>query len=158
LGKEEEASVTVPFTEGGEADDNSTDRDSRIETSEEEIEGYHIVKAILREIVDPKRIAARDTVSYFGILLDNSNRKTICRLHFNRKQKYIGLFDQNKNEQRQPINDLNDIYQFAEQLKVTINYYDYPIHSNVAEEPIQVETNDVEPKHSENYAMINATD
>jgi hypothetical protein len=144
LGKEEEASVTIRFTEGGEADDNLTAQGSRIETTEEEIEGYHIVKAILRETVDPKRIAARDTVSYFGILLDNSNRKTICRLHFNRKQKYIGLVDQNRNEQRQSIDDLNDIYQFADQLKATINYYDHPAHSNMADNLSQIETSNTE--------------
>jgi hypothetical protein len=158
LGKEEESSVTVRFTEGGEADDNLTAQGSRIETTDEEIEGYHIVKSILRETVDPKRIAARDTVSYFGILLDNSNRKTICQLHFNRRQKYIGLVDQNRNEQRQPIEDLNDIYQFAKQLKATVNYYDHPPYSNVAEELSHIKTNDVEPTHSENYAMMNSTD
>lgn len=104
LGEEDRTSVTVHFTEGGETDDkNTTDRKSRIETTEEETEGFYIVKAILREAVDPKRIAARDTVNFFGILLDNSNRKPICRLHFNRQQKYVGLFDQDKNEQRQPI-------------------------------------------------------
>jgi hypothetical protein len=100
-----------------------SDRDSGIVTTEEELEGYHIVKAILRESVDPKRITHRDTRSYFGILLDNNNRKPICRLHFNRGQKYLGLFNQEKNEQRVPIDDLNDIYQYAGQFKATIGYY-----------------------------------
>jgi hypothetical protein len=80
-----------------------------------------MIKAMLRDTVDPKRIVARDTLSYFGILLDDNNRKPICRLHFNRSQKYLGLFDQERNEQRIPINDLNDLYQYAEQLKTIIN-------------------------------------
>lgn len=93
--------------ESGEADDG-------IVTTEEEIKGYHIVKAILREHVDPARVACRDVKSYFGVLLDNNNCKPLCRLHLNTSQWYIGLFDNaDKNEDRQPITSLNDIYKFA---------------------------------------------
>ncbi len=92
--------------------------------TEEEHEGYLIVKAILREVVDPNRIAHRDTLSYCGILLDDNNRKPICRLRFNRSQKYIGLIDEAKNEERLPINDLNEIYQYAERLKATVAVYE----------------------------------
>ena len=53
----------------------------------------------------------RDVKSYCGILLDNNNRQPICRFHFNyATQKYIGLFDENKNEERVPIDDLDDIF------------------------------------------------
>ncbi len=93
-------------------------------TTEEEWEGYHLVKSILREVIDPARIAHRDTMSYMGILLDDNNRRPICRLHFNRDQKYIGLFDENKNETRMPITEINDIYQHAEHLKITALRYD----------------------------------
>jgi hypothetical protein len=96
----------------------------QIVTTGEEMEGYYIVKAILREAVDPGRIAHRDTRSYFGILLDDNARKPICRLYFDRKQKYIGLFDANKQEQRTPIEELDDIYKFADQLKGTALLYD----------------------------------
>ena len=41
-------------------------QDSRIETTEEELEGYHIVKALLREIVAPQRIVHRDTVAIWA--------------------------------------------------------------------------------------------
>ena len=60
-------------------------------TTEEEVEGYNIVKAISREVVNVRRVAVRDTKSYCGILLDDNNRKPICRLHFNSSQKYLGL-------------------------------------------------------------------
>src|SRR5690606_16607120 len=66
--------------------------EDRVQTTLDELEGFHIVKAIVRAVVDAKRIVHRDTQSYFGILLDDNNRKPICRLHFNRSQKYIGLF------------------------------------------------------------------
>jgi len=34
-----------------------------IETTEEEIEGYHIVRAIVSGVVDPERVVHRDTRS-----------------------------------------------------------------------------------------------
>lgn len=97
--------------------------EDKVLTTLEELEGYHIVKAIVRSVVDAKRIIQRDTQSYFGILLDDNNRKPICRLHFNRMQKYIGIFDQEKTETRHPISSLDEIYEFAEQLKTTTIFY-----------------------------------
>jgi predicted type IV restriction endonuclease len=95
-----------------------------IHSSVEEMEGFYAVKGILRDVIDPKRIFARDQQSYFGILLDDSNRKPICRLHFNAKrQKYIGLFDGNKNEERVPIDGVDDIYKLAKRLQKTANAY-----------------------------------
>lgn len=95
-----------------------------VQTTLDELEGFHIVKAIVRAVVDAKRIVHRDTQSYFGILLDDNNRKPICRLHFNRSQKYIGIFDHEKNETRHPIASVDDIYGFAEKLKGAISYYE----------------------------------
>lgn len=98
--------------------------EDKIITSLEELEGFHIVKAIIRTVVDSKRIVQRDTQSYFGVLLDDNNRKPLCRLHFNRAQKYLGIFDKDKNETRHPISSLDDIYNFADQLKATVSYYE----------------------------------
>jgi hypothetical protein len=98
--------------------------EDRVQTTLEELEGFHVVKAIVRAVVDAKRIIQRDTQSYFGVLLDDNNRKPICRLHFNRTQKYIGIFDANKVEVRHPITNVDDIYGFAEKLQQTISYYE----------------------------------
>lgn len=98
--------------------------DNGIVTTDEEREGYYIVKAILSEKTDPARIFLRDTKSYFGILLDNNNRKPLCRLHFNSKQKYIGIIDQEKSETRIPIESLNEIYSHANKLKLTLALYE----------------------------------
>lgn len=97
---------------------------SKIVTTEEEMEGYHIVVAILRRKIGKERIVHRDTQSYFGILLDDNNRKPICRLHLNGGVKYISLFDQNKNETREKIESVDDIYRFEKQLLNTIEFYD----------------------------------
>jgi hypothetical protein len=93
-------------------------------TTEEELQGFQIVRAILCRKVDPSRIVHRDTKSYFGILLDDNNRKPLCRLHFNTLQKYIGIIDEKKNETRHPIDEITDIYKFSETLLATINSYE----------------------------------
>lgn len=95
-----------------------------IETTLEEIEGFQIVRAIVCSEASPSRIAQRDNKSYFSILLDDNNRRPIARLWFNTSQKYIGLFDEEKNETRHPIDSLDEIYQHADQLRKSIHYYD----------------------------------
>lgn len=97
---------------------------SKVATTDEELEGYRIVVAILRRKLPISRIVHRDTQSYFGILLDDNNRKPICRLHFNGGKKYIGLFDTDRNEQRHLIQSVEDIYQFEELLLETIKLYE----------------------------------
>lgn len=114
-------SETSALSERGEPEASD---DNEIKTTLEELEGYHIVKSIVRTVVDATRINQRDTKSYFGILLDDNNRKPICRLHFNRNQKYIGIFDEDKNETRHPIDSLDDIYHHADILKSTACLYD----------------------------------
>ncbi|MEB3309653.1 MAG: type I restriction endonuclease [Snowella sp.] len=97
--------------------------DEGVVTTEEEIEAYHIVKAIVRDIVDANRVIMRDTKSYCGILLDDNNRKPICRLHLNSSvKKYISTFE-NKKETKHSINNLNDIYEFSTILKATVSEY-----------------------------------
>ncbi len=93
-----------------------------IETTEDEIDGYNIVKAILREVVDVKRVVMRDTKSYCGVLLDDNNRKPICRLHFNYAQKYLGVI-KDKNEERIEIDDVDDIFKHADRIKAVMTDY-----------------------------------
>lgn len=97
--------------------------ENRVFTSEEEMEGYRIVVAILRRKLAVNRIICRDTQSYFGILLDDNNRKPLCRLHLNGGKKYISLFNNGKNESRQAIQSVDDIYQFEKELLETVNQY-----------------------------------
>lgn len=97
---------------------------SKIETTEEELEAYQIVVAILRRILPKERIVFRDTQSYFGILLDDNNRKPICRLHLNSGNKYISIFDENRKETKEPIQSIDDIYNYEKHLLKTAEHYD----------------------------------
>ena len=95
-----------------------------IVTTKEELEGYYIVKAILRETIGMKRVVMRDMVTQCAVLLDNTLRKPICRFHFDSSQMYLGLIDEEKREERIPIETVDDIYQYAGRLKDTVGFYD----------------------------------
>lgn len=116
-------SPASPEDSGESAESNRGSSDDGIATTDEELEGYRIVKAIVCNVVPPSRVAYRDTKSYFGVLLDDNNRKPICRLHFNRTKKYVGLFDSEKNETRQVLENVDGLYAHAEHLRATARGY-----------------------------------
>lgn len=91
-------------------------------TTEDEMQGYLIVKAILSSVMKPLRVVMRDQKSYCGILADDNNRRPLARLHFNRATKYLGLFD-GDSEERVMIEALDDIYAYAERLRQTALKY-----------------------------------
>lgn len=108
---------------GGEADAPKQDADIGdigISTTEEEISAFHIVQAIASRHVDPRRVIMRDAKSYCAILLDDNNRRTLVRLHFNGvTTKYLGTFKA-KDEERHLLGDLTDIYKFEKQISARI--------------------------------------
>ncbi|NEQ45647.1 MAG: restriction endonuclease [Leptolyngbya sp. SIOISBB] len=97
-------------------------------TTEEELEGWYIVKSILRESIEASRVAMRDVMTYCGILLDDNNRKPICRFYFNNPERLrLGLFDhgvEGKNEEKVDLGKVDDLYQFADRLKKTVEHYE----------------------------------
>lgn len=104
-------------------------QDGVINTTVEEIEGYMIVKSLVRGTVAASRVTKRDQASYCGILLDDNNRKVICRLWFNRTKKYVSLFDVvgddgKAKEEKVPIERLDDMFGLGDRLLATIRRYD----------------------------------
>lgn len=118
------ASSETNGPEPSEATEEEQEEGTKIDTTDEELEAYFIVKSIVREVVDASRIAMRDVHSYCGVLLDDNNRQPICRLRFNSSQKYIGFFDADKNEEKVPIESLDDIFKYADRLRAAPGYYD----------------------------------
>jgi hypothetical protein len=98
--------------------------DGTIVTTQEEIDGFNIVRAILYETIDIARITYRDAQSYFAILFDDNNRKPICRLYFNSQTiKYISVFDSAKKEFKNKIDAIGDIYKYSKEIKDIVNFY-----------------------------------
>ena len=92
--------------------------DGAIVTTQEEIDSFLIVKAILREVLDVSRVYYRDAQSYFSIILDDNNRKPICRMYFNAKSvRYIAFVNDDKKEEKHIIQSLDDIFSFADKIK-----------------------------------------
>lgn len=96
---------------------------SKIVTTEEEIEGFYIIRGLLAGVVPVEDIVYRDTESYFGILYTNNNRKPICRLNLDTKNKQLLIPDENKKFDRIYIQSLNDIYQYRDRLTEVVKRY-----------------------------------
>lgn len=96
---------------------------SKIITTEEEIEGFYIVRGLLAGIVPVEDVAYRDTESYFGVLYTNNNRKPICRLNLDTKNKQLLIPDENKKFERIYIESLNDIYKYKNKLIEVVKRY-----------------------------------
>ena len=89
-------------------------KDAEIITTQVEIEAYYTIKAILRSIVPGKRVVMRDALSYCAILLDDNNRKPICKLHFNNEANLrVEIFDANGNSEKVHIDNIDDLYNYA---------------------------------------------
>lgn len=108
------ANPSVDILEENGSDDMSDA--SGIITTDDEISGFRIVQAIASRHVDPSRIVIRDSKSYCAILLDDNNRKSLARLHFNSPTtRYVGTFT-DKDETRHPIKALTDIYKIEKHI------------------------------------------
>lgn len=114
--------TSIPATEGQEVESESSEEDEGIVTTAEELEAFHIVKAILREVVDVGRIDYKDTKSYFGINLDRKATKTICRLRFSPTKKSIAIIDAEGKEAKKFLSTLDEIYGVAGILKDRARY------------------------------------
>lgn len=98
--------------------------DNGIETTEEEIQAFYIIRAISAQIVNVNNIILRDSKSYAAVLYENNNRKPICRFHFNsEKIKYLSIFDENKVETKVKINSLDEIYSYKKQIQQVVSFY-----------------------------------
>lgn len=103
---------------------NPAQQDKEVVTTQEELEGFYIVRSLLRQKVQSNRITHRDALSYFAIFLDDNNRKPLCRLYLNSpSKKYIGLFDADKKETKVEIKSLDEIYNFGKELDTTVEIY-----------------------------------
>ncbi len=99
--------------------------ENKIITTQEEWEGFYIIKSMLRKTIDVNRVVMKDTIGYCGILFDGNVKKPICRLYFNNtNKKQLALFDVDKKEEKIAIADLNEMYQYVERIQNTVLQYD----------------------------------
>jgi hypothetical protein len=114
--KKEEPLTSVAEVKRGEPDEH-------LEPTKDETIACLIIKSILSEKVDAKRVDLRDSHSYCAIFLDNNNRKPLCRLYFTDKKKTIGIMNNKKDFIKTEIGDLNEIYHLKTQLFEALDLY-----------------------------------
>jgi len=96
----------------------------KLVTSHEESVGFALIRAILRQNVYVNRISERNTQGYFGVILDDNSTRPICRLYFNAKLKYIGIFSGPTVETRHPIERLDEIFKHSDALMNAVAFYE----------------------------------
>lgn len=106
------------------SEEPSQNTDDEIVTTQEEIDGYNMVRAIVASEVAPERVFMRDAKSYCAVLLDDNNRKPICRLHFNSKIfKRIEIRQDNESV-KHDLNALTDIFNHRDALIAVVKSYE----------------------------------
>ena len=106
-----------------EVEEKVADAAEEIVTTEEEMEAFRIIQAIARKKISLDRLFFRDHKRYFGVIVDDNNRKPLCRFWFNSRNKYISVFGADKKEEKVMIDSLEDIYQHDEKILQTLDNY-----------------------------------
>ena len=116
-------SEPVDGPQTGPAASEATDNGIVIVTTEEEWRAYYIVQAILMSDVPADRVTLRGAKHSCSVLLDNTNRKPICRLSLNTAQKRLGLINAEKSEECVSIDHVSDIFAHAGRIQETTRRY-----------------------------------
>lgn len=98
--------------------------EEQIVTTEEELLGFAIIRAIGSRIIPVNRITIRDSLSYCAVFCDDNNRKPIAKMHFNSSNvKYLSTFDKEGKETKNKIEGIQDIYKYQDQILEAISRY-----------------------------------
>ena len=118
-------SLSEPDQDEDQLPEGVVEKEGEIVTTEDEIRGFRIVRAIMAEAVGVDRVTRRDVKTYFNVLLDDNNRQPICRLWLNQDPWYLELIlDEEKNTEKVEIESLNEIYAYKDELQKTVQFYD----------------------------------
>ncbi len=87
---------------------------NQIITTGREMEAFYIIKSILRNHIDISLITHKDTQSYFAILFDNKTTKWICRLFLTDNVMYMIMQNDNKENIKYSLENIDDLYNYSE--------------------------------------------
>lgn len=93
-----------------------------VETTENELNGHRIIRAICAEVADPERVVIRDAKSYCAILFDDNNRRPICRFYFGKTKMAITVFTP-EGEKKQDISGVNELYKHKAMILAAVSQY-----------------------------------
>ncbi|MCL2738884.1 MAG: restriction endonuclease, partial [Bacteroidales bacterium] len=95
----------------------------KIITTQEEVEGFYIVKSIIRGHVSQDRIVYRGFQNFFAILIDDSIRQCPCRLQFGKDKKQIQIQGEGKEYAKYEISNIDEIFKYSEELIISAKKY-----------------------------------
>ncbi len=93
-----------------------SENQSKIITTDEEIEAYYILKSILADTINVKDIAFKDTESYLSINFKGMVTKWICRLVLNSTKKQLIIPTKDKTQNKYFIGSIDEIYNYRDEL------------------------------------------
>lgn len=97
--------------------------ENKIVTTEEELEGYHILKSIVRQHCDHTQFLWKDNQTYFATYYAKQTQP-LCRLYFNNEsRKYFVILDADRNEKKYDIESVDDIYRYVDDILAALNTY-----------------------------------
>lgn len=97
--------------------------DGRAMNGDEE-HAFDIVRGICARFIDPSRIVPRPALAYTALLLDDNNRRTLCRLYFSAATtRYVGTFV-GKNEKKNRIPNYGETARFAAEIEARLRELD----------------------------------
>ena len=86
----------------------------QIITTQEELECFYAICAILRNEIDVNRLSYKDTQSYFGVLVDNKVTRWIAHIYIKDRKKYFTVPGKDgEKDQRIDIEGPNDLYNYS---------------------------------------------
>ncbi|MDE2639063.1 MAG: type I restriction endonuclease [Chloroflexota bacterium] len=91
-----------------------------------ELEASQIIKAIVRDVVDVRRIGLRSSKTYCSVVLHDTDLKkdygrVCCRLRLRTKKLRLEFLDQGRVRERLPLSDLDDLYSHADGLRAALS-------------------------------------
>lgn len=104
-----------------EASEPESSDENSIVTTQDELEGLYIIRAICASDVEPSRLTEKDTKSYCNVLLDNNSWKSIVRMHFNGAQKRLEIFDEAE-PRMVPLDSVSGIYNQADRIRAALKF------------------------------------
>ncbi|MCL2353603.1 MAG: type I restriction enzyme HsdR N-terminal domain-containing protein [Defluviitaleaceae bacterium] len=102
-------------------EEHIADASDEITPSQEELDCYYIVKAILARAIDPSRVTLEKTKTVFSIRLDGKRNSNICRLNIGARAKSMQIIEADNKFQRYDFEDINGLYAFEKELIERIN-------------------------------------
>lgn len=85
---------------------SETAQTNSIHTTTEEVQAFGFIQGVLSLKVEPARIVMRDARTYCAVLLDDNNRKTLCRLYLESAKKKIEFPKLEQSIELQSVADL----------------------------------------------------